>query len=128
MRWLRDGAGVATWQTQELGRHREFASFTQTRPRRFKKTRRTCEVDGTYRDEFVDVPRRKLPSFVIRKRARGAIVSGVSELPGDELGPRGSFSKRKSGELSCPANEFTDIAYLGWLRDGSGYPKTSQPI
>src|ERR1035437_788243 len=120
MRWPGTGVNIAIRQTQEFGRHREFAAFLEAGPRRFKNIRRTCEIGCANRDQFVYLARRNSSRFIVGERARCAIVSGVPELPGDELRPRGSVPERKSGKPSGPANKFTHRAGLSGCRERTG--------
>src|ERR1700730_3127022 len=110
---------------QELGRHSGCARFVLTKASRFEHIGELRKVHRTNRNQFMNVSRRRSPGFVVRKRTRSAVVSGIPEDVGDDSGPLGGFPKREPRTYSCIPNEFADVRRTRSLRKGARRPKTT---
>src|SRR5260221_14650486 len=72
---------------QEVAGHCTSAGSIQGGATRLQQVSSAREIDGAYRNQFMNVPWSKLPSLVIRKTARRAIVTAAPPFP-----PRATIS------------------------------------
>src|SRR6266566_5352410 len=93
---------------EEVAGHCMSAGSIQGSATRLQQVSRAREIDGAYRNQFMNVPWSKLPSLVIRKSARRAIVTAVAQFASDDTCSFGGFPKGNPASLARSLNELTD--------------------
>src|SRR5882724_10267359 len=83
-RWLTFWYSSLRHTIQEVAGHCMSAGSIQRSAASVQQVGRAREIDGAYRNQFMKVPWSRLPSLVIRKSARRAIVTAVAQFASDD--------------------------------------------